>query len=136
MIVRNTFVREDISPWSLFCDDLPYCMIFGLEIDAAAAGLTELRCIDIGTLMTQPYDYVGSITKGSLWVRDTWDGEVRQVDLDDAVAAWGPTISDATLRIYETFARTSRRHLIEQGAFVYYLGMIYPFMRQLGVYDR
>ena len=44
----------------------------------------------------------------------------------------GPDDPDATLAIYETFARTPRRHLIEQGAFVYYLGMIYPFMRELG----
>ena len=54
MIVRNAFVKEDIYPWSMPCDDLPYAMIFGLEIDADKAGLEELRCIDIGTLMTKP----------------------------------------------------------------------------------
>jgi hypothetical protein len=136
MIVRNSFVKEDIYPWSMPCDALPYSMIFGLEIDADKCGLEELRCIDIGTLMTKPYDYVSSIVSGSLWVRDEWDSEVRQVDLDDAIAQWGTTIADATLTIYETFARTSRRHLIEQGAFVYYLGMIYPFMRDLGMYEE
>ncbi len=136
MIVRNAFVKEDIYPWSAACDDLPYCMIFGLEIDADKAGLEELRCIDIGTLMTKPYDYVSAIARGSVWVRDEWDSEVREVDLDEAIAQWGPTIQDATLTIYETFARTPRRHLIEQGAFVYYLGMIYPFMRALGMYEE
>lgn len=136
MIVRNAFVKEDVYPWSTVCDDLPYCMIFGLEIDAERAGLTELRCIDIGTLMTQPYDYVSSIARGSIWVRDEWDSEVRPVDLDEAIRNWGEDIADAILKIYETFARTPRRHLIEQGAFVYYAGMMVPFMRQLGVYDE
>jgi hypothetical protein len=136
MIVRNAFVKEDIYPWSMPCDDLPYCVIFALEVDVEAAGITEVRAIDIGTLMTQPYDYVKAICKGSIWVRDEWDSEVRQVDLDEAVNTWGSTLGDATIKIYETFARTSRRHKIEQGAFVYYLGMLYPFMREMGDYEH
>jgi hypothetical protein len=135
LIVRNAFLREEIYPWSMPCDGLPYAMTFAFEIDAQRAGLEEVRCIDIGTLMTRPYEYVSSIVRGSVWVRDEWDSEVRQVDLSEAVGQWYEHISEASLQIFEIMARTPKRHLIENGAFVYYVGMIYPFMRQLGLYD-
>jgi hypothetical protein len=32
--------------------------------------------------------------------------------------------------------RTPSRHLIESGAFTYYVGMIMPFMRKAGLYDH
>jgi hypothetical protein len=136
LIVRNAFLREDIYPWSIFCDGLPYAMTFAFEIDAERAGLEEVRCIDIGTLMTKPYEYVSSIVRGSVWVRDEWDSEVRQIPVEEARALWYDHISEASLKIFELMARTPKRHLIEDGAFVYYVGMIYPFMRELGLYEQ
>jgi hypothetical protein len=135
VIVRNAFLREEAYPWSIPCDGLPYAMTFVFEIDAEKAGLQELRCIDIGTLMTKPYDYVSGICKGSIWVRDEWNSDARQVSVDEARALWYDQISDASLKIFETFMRTPRRHLIENGAFVYYVGMMFPFARELGLYD-
>jgi len=136
VIVRNAFLREEVYPWAEPCDGLPYAMTFVLEIDAERAAIEELRCIDIGTLMTKPYDYVSGIVKGSVWVRDEWNSEPRQVSVGEARTLWYEQISDASLRIFNIFARTPRRHLIEQGAFVYCVGMIYPFLRELGIYDE
>lgn len=136
MIVRNAFVREDIFPWSLPSDGLPYSIVFAFEIDADKANLQELRCIDIGTLMTKPFDYVSSIVRGSVWVRDEWDSEVRQVELGEASDNWYDHVSTASLQIFEIFSRTPRRHLIENGAFVYFIDMFYPIMREVGVYDE
>ena len=56
--------------------------------------------------------------------------------MGEARTLWYEQISDASLRIFNIFARTPRRHLIEQGAFVYCVGMIYPFLRELGIYDE
>jgi hypothetical protein len=136
LIVRNLFLREDIYPWSIFCDDLPYAMIFAFEIDAEKAGFEEIRCIDIGTLNTRPAEYTSAIIRGSLWVRDEWNSEVREVDLEEARALWYEPISEASLKIYQMLARMPRRQLIENGAYVYYVGMIYPFLRELGVFEE
>jgi hypothetical protein len=135
VIVRNAFLREEVYPWSTPCDGLPYAMTFVFEVDAEKAGLQELRCIDIGTLMTKPYDYVSAIVKGSIWVRDEWNSDVREIAIDEARALWYDHISEASLKIFELFTRTPRRHLIENGAFVYYVGMMFPFARELGLYD-
>ncbi|MPZ74547.1 MAG: hypothetical protein GEU74_15230 [Nitriliruptorales bacterium] len=136
MIVRSTFTREDAYSWSLFARDLPHAMTFVFEIDAAEMQLEEARVLSIGTLMTRPRNYVSSIVKGSVWVRDEWDSELRQVPLAEATAKYLTGIGNATGDIFEWMTRTPRRHLIENGAFTYYVGMILPFMRKAGLYDH
>lgn len=136
MIVRSTFTREDAYSWSLFARDLPHAMTFAFEIDANQMSLEELRVISIGTLMTRPRNYISSIVRGSVWVRDEWDSELRQVSLEEATARYLGPVSNATGGIFEWMTRTPRRHLIESGAFVYYVGMILPFMRKAGLYEH
>ena len=58
------------------------------------------------------------------------------MSVDEARALWYDQISKASLKIFETFMRTPRRHLIENWAFVYYVGMMFPFARELGLYER
>jgi hypothetical protein len=136
MIVRSTFTREDIYSWSMFARGLPYAMTFAFEIDAAQMSLEEARVISIGTLMTRPRNYVNSIVKGSIWVRDEWDSELRQISLEEATSKYLTPVGNATGDVFEWMTRTPRRHLIESGAFVYYVGMIMPFMRKAGLYDH
>jgi hypothetical protein len=45
-------------------------------------------------------------------------------------------VGDATGDVFEWMTRTPSRHLIESGAFTYYVGMIMPFMRKAGLYDH
>ena len=136
MIVRSTFTREDAYGWSLFARDLPHAMTFAFEIDANRMSLEELRVISIGTLMTRPRNYINAIVKGSVWVRDDWDSELRQVSLNEATSRYLTPVGKATSDIFEWMTRTPRRHLIETGAFVYYVGMILPFMRKAGLYEH
>ena len=136
MIVRSTFLREDIYNWSMLARDLPYAMTFAFEIDAEAMSLEELRVLSIGTLMTRPRNYVNAIVKGSVWVRDEWDSELRQITLEEATANYLNPIGDATGDVFEWMTRTPDRILTESGAYTYYVGMIMPFMRQAGLYEH
>jgi hypothetical protein len=135
MIVRSIFPREDIYPWAMFAEGLPYAMIFAFEIDADTAPIEELRVISIGTLMTRPRNYLEGIVRGSVWVRDEWDSEPRQVPLSEAMKLWGDRIMEATFNLQEYLVKSPERMLVEAGAYTYYVGMIYPFMRQAGLYD-
>ncbi|HZZ51487.1 MAG TPA: hypothetical protein VFE65_31735, partial [Pseudonocardia sp.] len=136
MIVRTCFTREDAYSWSLFARDLPHAITFAFEIDAAKMQLDEARVLSIGTLMTRPRNYVSSIIKGSVWVRDEWDSELREVPLGEASAQYLEGVGNATGDVFEWMTRTPRRHLIECGAFTYYVGMILPFMRKAGLYEH
>lgn len=136
MIVRSCFLREEPYAWSMFCEDLPYAVTFAFEIDADKMGLEEVRVTDIGTLWTSPSDYIRAITKGSVWIRQEWDSEVQEISVGDAFEQFYQIINDACLKIYEYYTRTSRRHLVEMGANVYYAGMFLPFMRKAGLYEE
>jgi hypothetical protein len=136
MIVRSTFTREDIYNWSMFARDLPYAMTFAFEIDAAQMKLEEARVISIGTLMTRPRNYVNSIVKGSIWIRDEWDSDLRQISLEEATSKYLAPVGNATGDVFEWMTRTPARILVESGAFTYYVGMIMPFMRKAGLYDH
>jgi hypothetical protein len=136
MIVRSIFPREDIYPWSLFAESLPYSMVFVFEIDAERVALDELRIISIGTLMTRPRNYLDGIVKGSVWVRDEWDSEPRQIPAMEAAELYTDRIRDASFNLQEYLVKSPRRMLIEAGANTYYVGMIYPFLREAGLYDE
>jgi hypothetical protein len=136
LIVRNCFVREDAYSWSMFCEGLPTAMIFPFEIDAEKMDLEELRVTDIGTLWTSPSDYIHSLAKGSVWIREDWDSEVQEVSIEEAFERYYHSINEACMKLYEWFTRSPRRHMVENGAFVYYAGMFMPFMRKVGLYDE
>jgi hypothetical protein len=136
MIVRSIFPREDIYPWAMFAEGLPYSMVFVFELDNEKVKLDEMRVISIGTLMTRPRNYLEGIVSGSLWVRDEWDSEPRNVPLDEAMSLYNHRIIEASFNLQEWLVKSPRRSLIESGAYTYYVGMLYPFLRQAGLYDE
>jgi hypothetical protein len=136
MIVRNIFPREDLYPWAMFAEGLPYSMVFVFELDQTRVPLDEMRVISIGTLMTRPRNYLEGIARGSVWVRDEWDSEPRQIPLDEAMGSFNGLITEASFNLQEWMVKSPRRMLIESGAYTYYVGMIFPFLRQAGLYDE
>ena len=137
MIVRSVFLREEAYSWSMLCDDqLPYALTFAFEIDAEKMGLEEVRVTDIGTLWTSPSDYLSHIVKGSVYIREEWDSEVEEISIEEAYKRCYTPATESVMRLYEWYTREPRRHMVENGAFVYYAGMFLPFMRKAGMYDE
>jgi hypothetical protein len=101
-------------------------------------GLDEIRVNDISTTFTRPKNYIEHIVGGAVFVREKWNtpmGEVYQVkisDLDKRLEG----IQQATLKLYEKFSRMSRRTLITNGMYVYYIDMILPHLRLAGTYEK
>jgi hypothetical protein len=136
MIVRSIFPREDIYPWAMFAESLPYSMVFVFELDNEKVKLDEMRVISIGTLMTRPRNYLEGMVRGSVWVRDEWDSEPRNIPLDEAMSLYNDRIIEASFNLQEWLVKSPRRLLIESGAYTYYVGMLYPFLREAGLYDE
>jgi hypothetical protein len=138
LIVRDLFVNEEAYHWSDVCEELPHCYTLLIALDPAAMGLEEIRINDISSTFTMPRNYIPFITGGAVLVRERWDTPMAQVyslplgDLDPHVER----LREATLRMYKKTARMSRHTLCLNGIYSYYIEMILPHLRQVGMYDE
>ena len=140
LIIRDLFCNEDAYHWSDVCDHegVPHCYTVLLEIDAEAMALEEIRVNDISTTFTRPKNYIPHVVAGAVLVREKWDtpmGEVYPVPIAE-LAPRLTGIQNATFKLYSKLARMSRRQLITNGMYVYYVGMILPHLRRAGTYDK
>jgi len=140
MIVRDLFTNEDVFEWSDVCDHehIPHCYTIVLEINPKSMGLDEVRVNDISTTFTRPKNYLPYIEGAAVFVREKWDTpmeDVYPVKIDELEKRLGD-IQQATLKLYGKLSRQSRRTLITNGFYVYYIDMILPHLRQAGTYEK
>jgi hypothetical protein len=140
LIIRDLFTNEEAYHWSDVCDHekVPHCYTLLIALDAEAMGLDEIRVNDISTTFTRPKNYIQYITGGAVFVREKWNtpmGEVYPVPIKDLQSRL-EGIQQATFKLYSKFARMSRRQLITNGMYVYYIDMILPHLRLAGTYEK
>jgi len=140
LIIRDLFTNEAAYHWSDVCDaaNVPHCYSLMLVIDPELMKLDEIRVNDISTTFTRPKNYVEAIVGGAVFVRETWDtpmSDVYQVKIAD-LAPRLEGIQQATIGLYGKMARMSRRQLITNGMYTYYIGMILPHLRAAGTYEK
>jgi hypothetical protein len=140
LIIRDLFTNEEAYHWSDVCDheNVPHCYTLLLVIDPEGMGLDEIRVNDISTTFTRPKNYIPHITGGAVFAREKWNTPMSEVysvpikDLDSRLSG----IQQATLKLYTKFSRMSRRQLITNGMYVYYIDMILPHLRLAGTYEK
>lgn len=140
LIIRDIFCNEEAFEWSDVCDheSIPHCYTIVLEIDPRAMNLNEIRVNDISTTFTRPKNYIPAIKAAAVFVREKWDtpmGEVYKVPVKD-LASRLERIQQATFKLYTKYSRQSRRTLITNGMYVYYIDMILPHLRKAGTYEK
>jgi len=140
LIIRDLFTNEEAYHWSDVCDheNVPHCYTLLVEIDPDRMGLDEIRVNDISTTFTRPKNYIEHIVGGAVFAREKWNTPMSEVypikiaDLDSRLGG----IQQATLKLYSKFSRMSRRQLITNGLYVYYIDMILPHLRLAGTYEK
>jgi hypothetical protein len=140
LIIRDLFTNESAYHWSDVCDGagVPHCYTLLLVIDTEGMGLEEIRVNDISTTFTRPKNYVEHIVGGAVLVRETWDtpmSEVYAVPIKD-LGTRLEGVQQATLGLYSKLSRMTRRQLITNGFYTYYVGMILPHLRLAGTYEK
>lgn len=140
LIIRDLFTNEEAFEWSDVCDheDVPHCYTIVLEIDPKQMKLDEIRVNDISTTFTRPKNYIPAIKGAAVFVREKWDtpmGEVYNVPIRD-LGKRLEGVQQATFKLYTKLSRQSRRTLITNGMYVYYIDMILPHLRKAGTYDK
>jgi len=137
LLVRDFFVNEEIYHWSDVCEGLPYCYSLAIIVNPEAIGLKEVRVNDIGTVFTVPKNYIAGIEGGGVFVREKWDtpmGEIYPLPVKD-LEPHLEKIRTATFRMYQKTAKMSRRELILNGMYTYFVGFILPHLRKSGMYE-
>jgi hypothetical protein len=140
LIIRDLFTNEEAFEWSDVCDHekVPHCYTVVLEIDPKEMGLDEIRVNDISTTFTRPKNYIPAIKAAAVFVREKWNtpmSEVYKVPVKD-LGQRLEGIQQATFKLYSKLARQSRRTLITNGQYVYYIDMILPHLRKAGTYEK
>ncbi|MER5673740.1 hypothetical protein [Pseudonocardia alni] len=140
LIIRDMFVNEPAFLWSQACDDaqLPHAYSLALVLDPDVMGLEEIRVNDIATSFTRPKNYLEAVVGGAVFVRDRWDtpmGEIYSVDQTE-LAGHLERIRSATIKLYTTISKTTRRDLVWGGHDVYYVGFLLPYLRHTGTYEK
>lgn len=140
LIIRDLFTNEEAFEWSDVCDheNVPHCYTVLLEIDPKHMGLDEIRVNDISTTFTRPKNYIPSIQAAAVFVREKWNtpmSEVYKVPVKD-LGKRLEGIQQATFKLYSKLSRQSRRTLITNGMYVYYIDMILPHLRLAGTYEK
>jgi len=109
-----------------------------MVLDPEKMALEEIRVNDIGTTFTRPKNYLQAVVGGAVFERPKWDtpmGEVRPIKVADLASSLDH-MRTATVKLYSTLAKTSRRELIWNGHYVYYIGFILPYLRLSGTYAK
>jgi hypothetical protein len=140
LIIRDLFTNEEAFEWSDVCDheNVPHCYTVVLEIDPKHMKLDEIRVNDISTTFTRPKNYIPSIVAAAVFVREKWNtpmSEVYKVPVKDLPKRL-EGIQQATFKLYSKLSRQSRRTLITNGMYVYYIDMILPHLRLAGTYEK
>ncbi|MGI4758214.1 MAG: hypothetical protein ACRYGF_15375 [Janthinobacterium lividum] len=140
LLIRDLFVNEEAYHWSDACDagEVPHCYTIVVVLDPETMGLDEIRVNDISTTFTRPKNYVAHIVGGAIFVREKWNTPMADV-YPVKISELGPRlegIQKATLGLYSKMSRMSRRQLITNGMYTYYIGMILPHLRAAGTYEK
>ncbi len=137
LIVRDLFTNEDIFHWTDVCEGLPHAYTMMVIVDPELMGLEEIRVNDISTTFTIPKNYIEAITGGAIFVREKHDtpmSEIYTVPLTET-ASHLEKIQKSTFDMYKKTAKMSRHELCLNGIYSYYIEMIMPHMRKVGMYD-
>jgi hypothetical protein len=140
LIIRDLFTNEEVYHWSDVCDHekVPHCYTLLIVIDPSKMSLDEIRVNDISTTFTRPKNYIEHIVGGAVFAREKWNtpmGEVYPIKIKDLEPRL-EGVQQATLKLYSKLSRMSRRQLITNGMYVYYIDMILPHLRLAGTYEK
>lgn len=135
-LVRDHVLHDAEYPWADATGDLPYAVtqvMFFEGPDDIAKSL-----VDIGTLFTEPANYLRHLTGYAVYVKETETtpmGELRLMS-DEELAYLAGRAETAASRLYPRIAAMSDREKILAGARVYYTDFIGPVAKAAGMWDE
>jgi phosphohistidine swiveling domain-containing protein len=135
MLVRDHVVNEKEYPWAGPVSDLPYAITIAMFFDGAVP--IEKSLVDIGTMFTEPANYLKALSGYTIYQKDTEQTPMSELKLlkDADLPVLTAKTESASSKLYPTIASMSDREKIEAGARVYYTDFIAPIAKASGVWQ-
>lgn len=135
VIVRDHFLSEEAYQWGQLTGDLPYAVTQAMFFEPDEP--LDVQLVDIGTLFTEPANYLKHLKGAAVYARDRWDTPIDELRLlgPEELASIRARCDAGASRLYPHIAAMSRREKIMAGAKVYYTDFLLPFARAAGVWD-
>jgi hypothetical protein len=136
MLVRDHVVNEQEYPWAGPVSELPYAITIAMFFDGNVP--IEKSLVDIGTMFTEPANYLKALTGYAIYQKDTEQTPMSELKLlkDSDLPALTAKTESASSRLYPAIAGMSDREKIESGARVYYTDFIAPIAKASGMWQE
>lgn len=136
LIVRDHVINEPAYAWTDACAGLPYAVTLAMFF--AERPPIEVQMMDVGTLYTQPSNYLANLTGYAVYARDRYDTPMTELRLlDEAdLEILRSQVERASGRLYGRIAGMSFREKVMAGVQVYYVDWVAPFARAAGLWDK
>ena len=136
VIVRDHFLQEEAYQWGQLAEGLPYAVTQAMYFKPDEP--LDLQLVDIGTLFTEPANYLKHLKGAAVYARDRWDTPADAIRLLDPAEMHRIQVAcdEGCSRLYPHIAGMSKREKIMAGAKVYYTDFLLPYARGAGMWDR
>lgn len=135
-MVRDHVLSDPGYPWNDAMGDLPWSVTLVLFFEGETRVSSQL--VDIGTMFTEPANYLKYLTGYAVYVRDREDtpiGDIRLLSESEL----GPLTAQAeqgAARLYPRIAAMTKREKVLAGSHVYYTDFVGTIGKAAGIWDQ
>lgn len=134
-LVRDHVLNDPGYPWADAVSDLPWSVTLVMFFEGEQQ--IDSRVVDIGTMFTNPANYLKYLTGYAVYVREHEDSPVSEIRLltEDELAPITAKAENGASRLYPRIAAMSDREKILAGSYVYYTDFIGTVGKAAGIWD-
>ena len=134
-LVRDHVLNDPGYPWADAVGDLPWSVTLVMFFEGEQQ--IDSRVVDIGTMFTNPANYLKYLTGYAVYVREREDSPVGEIRLlaEDELAPIAAKAEKGAAHLYPRIAAMSNREKILAGSYVYYTDFIGTVGKAAGIWD-
>lgn len=135
-MVRDHVLNEPDYPWAGPVAELPWSVTLVLFFEGAEQ--ISSRVVDLGTMFTQPANYLRHLTGYAVYLRERADTPIDDVRLlrEEELLPLAAAAERATAQLYARIAAMSHWEKILAGSYVYYTDFVGTVGKAAGIWDE
>lgn len=135
-LVRDHILNDPGYPWADAVGDLPWSVTLVMFFEGDEA--INSRVVDIGTMFTEPANYLKHLTSYAVYLREREDTPVSEIRVlrEDELEPIAIRAEKGAAALYPRIAGMSKREKVLAGSHVYYTDFVGTIGKAAGVWDQ